>query len=342
MTDRTVIVTGGTRGIGLALAEGFILAGARVVVASRKPEVCESAAAHLRQLGGQAIGVPTHLGNVEDLDALVARTVDEFGGIDVVVNNAANALAQPLGQMTVEAWTKSYEVNLRGPVFLVQQALPHLKASPAAAVLNMVSVGAFNFAPRLSIYASGKAALMSFTRSMAAEFAPFGIRVNALAPGPVDTDMMRKNPPEVIAGMVGGTLMNRLARPDEMVGAALLLSSGAGSYITGTGHHRRRRRNAALGPVALARGERRRGVAQLAAGRRQYLAAVLDVQGRLQARRLEVGPQHLLGGLHAEFAVAAKGFSDRQRVVEHRRRLTAVTRCPAEGPRRRRRPGPSG
>ena len=135
--------------------------------------------------------------------------------------------------MTVEAWTKSYEVNLRGPVFLVQQALPHLKASPAAAVLNMVSVGAFNFAPRLSIYASGKAALMSFTRSMAAEFAPFGIRVNALAPGPVDTDMMRKNPQAAIDGMVGGTLMRRLATADEMVGAALLLTSDAGSYLTG-------------------------------------------------------------------------------------------------------------
>ena len=233
MTDRTVIVTGGTRGIGLALAEGFVFAGAQVVVASRKADACQSAAEHLRDLGGQAIGVPTHLGDIDDLDALVQRTVDEFGGIDVVVNNAANALAQPLGQMTAEALTKSFEVNLRGPVFLVQQALPHLKASPSAAVLNMVSVGAFNFAPTLSIYAAGKAALMSFTRSMAAEFAPLGIRVNALAPGPVDTDMMRKNPPEAIDAMVGGTLMHRLATPDEMVGAALLLTSGAGSYMTG-------------------------------------------------------------------------------------------------------------
>ncbi|MDY6997866.1 MAG: SDR family oxidoreductase [Actinomycetota bacterium] len=233
MSGRTVVVTGGTRGIGLALAEGYVLAGAQVVVASRKPEACAGAAEHLRALGGTAIGVPTHLGEVDDLSELVERTVAEFGGLDVLVNNAANPLAEPLGQMTVEALTKSFEVNLRGPVMLVQEALPYLKSSPHAAVLNMVSIGGFIFAPMLSIYASMKAALMSFTRSMAAEFAGDGIRVNALAPGPVDTDMMRKNPPEAIEGMVNGTLMRRLASADEMVGAALLLTSDAGSYLTG-------------------------------------------------------------------------------------------------------------
>ncbi|KUI23763.1 oxidoreductase [Mycobacterium sp. IS-1742] len=233
LTGRTVVVTGGTRGIGLALAEGFVLAGARVVVASRKPDACERAAEHLRGLGGQAIGVPTHLGDIDSLQALVTRTVEEFGGIDVLVNNAANALAQPLGEMTPEAWTKSYDVNLRGPVFLVQHALPHLKESRHAAVLNMVSVGAFNFAPNVSMYAAGKAALLSFTRSMAAAYAPYGIRVNALAPGPVDTDMMRNNPQEAIDAMAGATLQKRLASPDEMVGAALLLVSDAGSYLTG-------------------------------------------------------------------------------------------------------------
>lgn len=233
MTDRTVIVTGGTRGIGLALAEGFVLAGARVVVASRKADACDQAARHLRGLGGQAIGVPTHLGEVDALEALVQRTVDEYGGLDVVVNNAANALAQPLGEMTPEALTKSFEVNLRGPVFLVQAALPHLKASAKASVINMVSVGAFNFSAMTSIYSSNKAALMSFTRSMAAEFAPSGIRVNAIAPGPVDTDMMRNNPQEAIDGMARSTFLKRLASPDEMVGTALLLASDAGSYITG-------------------------------------------------------------------------------------------------------------
>lgn len=234
MSDRTVIVTGGTRGIGLSLAEGFVLAGARVVVASRKPDACEQAAQHLRELGGEAIGVPTHLGDIDQLEALVVRTVDEFGGVDVVVNNAANALAQPFGEMTADAFTKSYEVNLRGPVFLVQAALPHLKASQHAAVINMISVGAFNFAPFTAIYSSNKAALLSFTRSMAAEYASDGIRVNAIAPGPVDTDMMRNNPQEAIDMMAGSTLLKRLAHPDEMIGAALLLASDAGSYMTGT------------------------------------------------------------------------------------------------------------
>lgn len=233
MTGRTVVITGGTKGIGLALAEGFVLAGARVVVASRKADACEQAAAHLRGLSGQAVGVPTHLGNIDDLEVLVQRTVDEFGGIDVVVNNAANALAQPLGEMTIEAWTKSFEVNVRGPVFLVQKALPHLKSSPAAAVLNLISIGAFNFSPTHSMYSAGKAALLSFTRSMAAEYARYGIRVNALAPGPVDTDMMRNSTPDHIAASTERSLQRRMASPDEMVGPALLLTSDAGSYITG-------------------------------------------------------------------------------------------------------------
>lgn len=233
MSGRVVIVTGGTRGIGFALAEGYVAAGAKVVVASRKADACEKAAAQLRELGGDALGVPTHLGDVDAVEALVTRTVEEFGSIDVVVNNAANALTQPLGEFTPEAWEKSFDVNLRGPVFLVQKALPHLTESPHAAVLNVISAGAFLFSAWVSMYAAGKAAMMSFTRSMAAEYAPRGIRVNALAPGTVDTDMTRASTPEKQESMAQASILKRMASSDEMIGPALLLTSDAGSFITG-------------------------------------------------------------------------------------------------------------
>jgi NAD(P)-dependent dehydrogenase (short-subunit alcohol dehydrogenase family) len=233
MTGRVVVVTGGTRGIGRALAEGYVAAGAKVVVASRKPEACKETEQHLQALGGSALGVPTHLGDLAALRGLVETTVATFGGIDVVVNNAANALALPLGTYTPEAWAKSLDVNLRGPVFLVQEALPYLKRSRHAAVLNIVSGAAFLFASTVSLYAIGKAGLVAATRAMAAEFEPYGIRVNALSPGAVDTDMVRKNPAEAQAGMTRIQLMPRMAEADEMVGPALMLSSDAGSFMTG-------------------------------------------------------------------------------------------------------------
>jgi NAD(P)-dependent dehydrogenase (short-subunit alcohol dehydrogenase family) len=237
LTGRTAIVTGGSRGIGLAIAEGLACSGASVVVASRKVDACEKAAAQLRAHGGQSRGVPTHMGDLNAIERLVARTVDTFGGLDIIVNNAANPLAQPLGQLTPEAWSKSFAVNLQGPVFLVQSALPALKASRHAAVLNVVSAGAFIFSPMVSMYSAAKSGMVSFTRSMAAEFASDGIRVNALAPGSVDTDMVRNNPPEFVEVMAQSCLQQRIAGADEMVGAALLLVSDAGSFITGQTLH---------------------------------------------------------------------------------------------------------
>ncbi len=231
--DRVAIVTGGTRGIGRAVAEGFASGGARVVVASRKADACAETEAHLRKLGAKALGVATHMGDLDAGRALVEQTVERFGGVDIVVNNAANALTQPLGQFTPEAWQKSFDVNLRGPVFLVQAALPHLERSAHAAVVNVISAGAFLFSSNVAMYSAAKAALMSFTRSMAADFAPRGIRVNALAPGTVDTDMVRANPPEGQRAMANASFMRRAAHPDEMVGPVLFLASDASSFMTG-------------------------------------------------------------------------------------------------------------
>ena len=234
LSGRTAIITGGTRGIGLALARGHLAAGANVVVTGRSSDRCAGAERVLDgEAPGRAAAIAAHAGDADQLEQLVTQTVSRFGGIDIVVNNPATALAQPLGEITPEAWQKSLSVNVSGPLFLVQSALPHLEASDHAAVLNVVSTAAFMFAPFVSMYAAGKSALLSLTRSMAAAFAPQGIRVNALCPGPVDTDMVRKNTPEFIEGMANSTLLGRLATPDEMVAPALLLTSDAGSYITG-------------------------------------------------------------------------------------------------------------
>ena len=233
LSGRTAIITGGTRGIGRSIAEGLACAGARVVVASRSAEACAATEAHLAEAGFEALGVPTHMGNLEAVEALAAAAADRFGGIDVVVNNAANALAQPIGAQTAAAWQKSFDVNLRGPAMLIQACLPCLEASPNASVVNVISVGAFMFSRGFSIYGAMKAALLSYTRAAAGELAPRGIRLNALAPGPVDTDMVHNQGPEAARSMGVGTLLGRLAHPDEMVGPALLLASDAGGFITG-------------------------------------------------------------------------------------------------------------
>ena len=233
MTDRVVIVTGGSRGIGRAFVDGFAAMGAKVVVASRKAEACEQTVREVEAAGGTALAVPTHVGEIDELEALAAATVEAFGGIDVVVNNAANALALPIGSITAEAFQKSIDANVRASLFLVQAALPHLTESEHAAVINMVSCGIYTSGYGMALYLSGKHALNGLTRTMAAELCGRGIRVNALAPGVIDTDMVRNNTPEMQQLMIAGQPMRRMGRPEELVPAALFLASDASSFMTG-------------------------------------------------------------------------------------------------------------
>lgn len=233
LTGRVAIVTGGSRGIGKAIAGAFSAAGARVVIASRKADACEAVAAEIEAAGGEALAVPTHLGDLAALENLVRATTDRFGSIDIVVNNAANALALPIGQITPEAFEKSISVNLRGPLFLVQYALPHLLESAHASVINVISAGVFTSAQFVGLYTAGKAGLRTLTRTMAHELAPRNVRVNAIAPGTVDTDMVRNNDPAAQAAMRDAAPMKRMAAPDELVGIALYLASDASSFATG-------------------------------------------------------------------------------------------------------------
>ncbi|WP_280295747.1 SDR family NAD(P)-dependent oxidoreductase [Nocardia abscessus] len=232
LTGRTAIVTGGTRGIGREIAAALAAKGAHVVITGRKQASSEAAAAEL-SVHGDVSGVSCHMGDLDSIAALVEHAHERHGGIDIVVNNAANSLTQPMGSLTPDAFDKSIAVNLRGPLFLVEQALPYLKEGTGAAVLNIVSPWAFMFSPQAALYAMGKNGLVAATRAMAASYARYGIRVNALAPGATDTDMVRNNDTAAIEAMESASLLGRLGRPEEMVPPALLLVSDAGSFVTG-------------------------------------------------------------------------------------------------------------
>lgn len=233
MTGRVAIVTGGSRGIGRAVSEGFAAMGADVVVASRKADACEDVARSIRDAGGSAVAVPTHMGDLGAVAELVEVTVERFGGVDIVVNNAANPLALPIGSITPDALAKSHDVNLRGPLFLVQEALPHLRASDHASVVNVVTAGIYTHGAFVALYVAAKSALDSLTRSMAAELAGEGIRVNAVAPGTVRTDMVLNTPEAFQEAAVDAQLIKRMAEPDELVPGVLYLASDASSFVTG-------------------------------------------------------------------------------------------------------------
>jgi NAD(P)-dependent dehydrogenase (short-subunit alcohol dehydrogenase family) len=235
MTGRVAVVTGGTRGIGRAIAEGYIAAGASVAVVSRNEQDCKDTAEHLRSLGspgGEAIGFAADMGNLDDVRTIVDRTVSELGGLDVLVNNAGVGPFHTIGEFKVEEWQHVFDVNVKGPVFLIEEALPHLRKSGRGAILNILSIAAFVDSSVFPIYASSKAALFAHTRSAAAALGQDGIRVNAIAPGPFDTELLRSQTPDPNA--VGGmTILKRVAAPDEIVGPALMLTSDAGSFMTG-------------------------------------------------------------------------------------------------------------
>ena len=230
---RVAIITGGSRGIGRSIAHGFAAKGAKVVISSRKADMCDKVVAEITADGGDALAVPGHMGDLDDIKTLVQATVDHYGGIDIIVNNAANALAQDFGSITPEAWEKSFDVNLRGPVFLVQEALPYLKASEHASVINVSSAGGYLFSAFTHIYAAAKAGLISYTRSLAADLAPHGIRVNCMAPGTIDTDMVRAQTEERQQSMAAASLLGRAAVPDELIGLALFMATEASSFMTG-------------------------------------------------------------------------------------------------------------
>jgi NAD(P)-dependent dehydrogenase (short-subunit alcohol dehydrogenase family) len=237
LTGKVALVTGGGRGLGEAISLGLAGAGADLVIASRKLEACEAAARRVEALGRQALAVACHMGRWKEIEALVERAVERFGRIDVLVNNAAtNPAPMALQQVTEEFFDKLYSVNVKGPLRLAALVAERMARTGGGSIINVLTMGAYRGGPYVGIYTSGKAALLNLTQVMAREWAEQGVRVNALAPGPFMTDMLKggdKNLPGFIATSAKSTIQKRVAEPEEIVGSVLYLASAASSFVTG-------------------------------------------------------------------------------------------------------------
>ena len=238
LTGKVAIVTGGTRGLGRAMAEGLAEAGAAVAVNSRKPEACEAAAAEIaRDSGAETMAAPCHVSEWDALPALVDAVMDRFGRIDILINNAGiNPVATPIAEMTEAYWDKLQSVNLKGPLRLSQLCAPRMAEGGGGSIVNVLTVGAYIGGAGMSPYASSKAALRTLTKVMAQEWAGIGVRVNAIAPGSFDTDMLRgaAHIPGFLEGSANLSFQKRVAEPSEIKGAAVYLASPASSFVTGT------------------------------------------------------------------------------------------------------------
>lgn len=236
LADQVVIITGGSRGIGRAMAMAFAEAGAKVVVASRKQEGVDAVAAEIESQGGTVIAVAAHVGQEEAISALVERTVETFGKIDIAINNAAtNPHFGPTLTANAALWDKILEVNLRGAFFLCQKVMPIMKQHGKGVIINVASTAGIQPAPGLGIYSVSKAGLIMLTKVLAHELGPSNIRVNAIAPGVIKTQFSRAlwESESIAQAVQDKTPLGRIGNPEDVVGAALYLASPLSDFVTG-------------------------------------------------------------------------------------------------------------
>ena len=236
LEGKHALVTGGTRGIGLAIAEGFLEAGAEVTICGRNQQGVDEAMAGLSAHAEKVLGVATHVAKKEELDELLELATQRFGTISVLVNNAGtNPYAGPIIESEDWAWDKTMDVNLKAPYMLSREVARGMVSDGGGSIINMASVAGLTASPLQAIYSVSKAGLIMLTRVMARELGQHGVRVNCICPGLIKTQLSEAlwSDPELAETIREQKALGRIGTVDELVGTAIYFASEASSFTTG-------------------------------------------------------------------------------------------------------------
>ena len=236
LNGQVAVITGSSRGIGRAIAEAMARSGARVVVSSRKAPACDAVVAGIVQAGGEALAVPCNISDRAQLEALLARTVEHFGRLDILVCNAAvNPYFGPMETIPDEIYERIMNSNVRSNFWLCNMAAKRMAGTGGGSIIIISSIGANQGSATLGVYGISKAADFALVRNLAIEWGPRGIRANGIAPGVIRTDFSRAlwENEDLLRGVEEGAALRRIGQPEDLSGAAVFLASPAAAYVTG-------------------------------------------------------------------------------------------------------------
>lgn len=236
LREKVAVITGSTKGIGRAIAEAMARAGAKVVISSRKADLCDEVASHILNEGLEATPIPCHIGRKEDLERLVEQTRRYYGRIDCLVCNAAvNPYYGLISKMPDEAFSKIVDTNVRSNLWLCNMVIPEMAERRDGSVILISSIAGLKGSLMLGMYGISKAADMQLARNLAVEWGGANVRVNCIAPGLVRTDFARAlwQNPEILVRAEKSCPLGRIGEPEDIAGAAVFLASRAGSWVTG-------------------------------------------------------------------------------------------------------------
>ena len=236
LDNKVALITGASKGIGYSIAEVFAAAGAKVVIASRKQDSLDELANKLKGKGYEVCGFSCNVGNIDELSKLVDKTVEKYGTIDILVNNAAaNPVFGPIHETSLEAFDKIMNVNVKAPFELMKLCFPFLRKSSSPSVINISSVGGISPESGLGIYSASKAALISMSKGFAKEWGDHKIRVNVICPGLIKTKFSEAlwSNEKIMESMMKMLPIKRIGNPEEIGVMALFLAGNSASYTTG-------------------------------------------------------------------------------------------------------------